>query len=986
MKKIIVSLIVLCGVFFWMNTYAAQTSLLHGTATWANVTMNFDDASTSTAAVMTNILSWDACGTNHRGFILTWHVNRKGNGYVYLSEPDGDNTVHSCTTIILSGSDFYLTWVGKTASGTWYKMTFNDIKLNYNKQKKAYYFSGDATDEALWSVPNWWTVYVTWLNLIDWNNTIVDYSALTGWNYVANGNSTWVNVILKDVGWNPVQILNNITVEIDSATGGLSWYTFLTWDEWKKVTLDVNTWVVTIPMYILKAVSSGSVDLKFSYSIADQSWHTSHIVTLSNLKTKKPLKNIKISFTWNVIVWNVFTGNFDYAYYSTGTIDYLWLSWNTNTNSKYGINLNLKNEIFTGKVIPKNKADTISKINSSYNLSSYTIWFNNFSNVKVKYSLNKTFSFDAYADKIVDYSKSFTGKILNTQFSWWNTNNTLSFKPVLRDSHGYVIPDVKFDIKIEDAWIANSYSGWDCNELSADYQTNCKALEFVFNWTTYSWSTDNVLWSKFNYKNNISVYSWVKVVSYKPITGWKLKFEITNLQNTSSGWNFTNSWNYLKLPSSYIGYIKNIVFKPFLKIRLQGLDDKENYVDINNSIYLKLQNMSKLRLWHIQYSLSGQITKPISGVSFATWGRLTWNQLQLTALSSQKLSKTILFSLNYHFDGAIKFNYNHGYYGYNIAWIWNLKLKPWSFYFNLWATYKVGWAFVNGMINETQKYSASVKNSLWATSNSISAKFYGAYNQLRRKVNYLLQWITPIDATLHNTIKPNNLNWWIKYYFCNPTYPTIMVNTWTYAGSNTIILKNCKLLIKWNITKNNINDNLVFFLFDDNGSSLDSSGYLTRESNIYIANNVSDIHAALLTKWSIFTIHGNSIHKDNVLLPNRTYSLNDRQLYIGGALMWRDNVWGSFLVAWKNKFTIWWSKKIGDNWNFWWVDSAFKLRNIAQVFDINFWRWFRYGNWDNSIAPSWYSNYCKAHKKQKWCKYPVYIQYDPAIKNNILFK
>jgi hypothetical protein len=36
----------------------------------------------------------------------------------------------------------------------------------------------------------------------------------------------------------------------------------------------------------------------------------------------------------------------------------------------------------------------------------------------------------------------------------------------LRDKHDYVIPDVKFDIKIEDAGIANSYTGWDCNEIS----------------------------------------------------------------------------------------------------------------------------------------------------------------------------------------------------------------------------------------------------------------------------------------------------------------------------------------------------------------------------------------------------------------------------------------------------------------------------------------------------------------------------------------
>ena len=55
MKKVIFGLMFVFAVFFWINTYADNTaSLLHWTATWDNVTMDFDNTDTSTAAVLIN--------------------------------------------------------------------------------------------------------------------------------------------------------------------------------------------------------------------------------------------------------------------------------------------------------------------------------------------------------------------------------------------------------------------------------------------------------------------------------------------------------------------------------------------------------------------------------------------------------------------------------------------------------------------------------------------------------------------------------------------------------------------------------------------------------------------------------------------------------------------------------------------------------------------------------------------------------------------
>ena len=543
MKKLVFALILVFAVFFWVNTYADNTaSLLHWTATWDDVTMDFDTG-TSTAAVLINSFTWNACGTDYSGFLLTWHVNRSWNWYVYFSEPDGDDTVHSCTAIILSWTDFYLTGVAKTDSDTWAKMTFNNIKLNYSSSDKVFYFSGDAIDDHLWSVPHWGAVYVSWLNLIDWSNTIVDYSNLTGWDYIANGNSTWVNVILKDVGWNPVNVIDKITVEITSTNSNLSWYTFLSWDDTKKLTLDVSNWIVNIPMYILKAVDTGSVSLRFSYDVADMDGNTSHTVTLSNIKTKKPVSNIDLSVSWTSIVWEDTTWSFNVSYVNNNQwkINFISITWTTSTVNSYNLKLLFSsNTWFIAKVYPQNSNNTFSKINSTYNISSYTLWFSNFSGVKVVHPISTGLTFISYADKRVDYSKSFQGLILNNQFTWWNINNTLEIKPILRDKNWYRIPDIEFNLKIEDAWIANSYSGWDCDEIAEGYQTSCKALQFSFDWNIYSWNIDSVEWTTFNYQNSASIYSGVKIISYKPVTGWKLKFDITGLKNTISSWNFTD--------------------------------------------------------------------------------------------------------------------------------------------------------------------------------------------------------------------------------------------------------------------------------------------------------------------------------------------------------------------------------------------------------------------------------------------------------------
>ena len=972
--------LILIGFF---STSFALTSLLHGKATGPNVTMNFDD-DYSNVWVIVDQFKDNVCGTNYPGFLLTWHVNREGNGYVYFNEDDWDNSVNTCVAIILSGGKFYLTGVGKTDSWEGYKMFFDDIKLNWNNTDKKYYFSGEAVDDALGVVDNWTGVSVSGLNLIDWSKTIVDYSWLTGGTLYANGTSGTLNIILKDVSGLEVKTIDYITGEIISSN--ITGYVFFDTGASVKKKFSVNDGIVSIPLYILKAVSNGEITIKFEYSIPDIDGNYSHEITLKNINIQNPVKDIYPVISDNLIVWNTWGVNILTSYYSTGLISsYEILPLTVITDSKYRlVSSSLSWNILSLKIVPNNPDDTLSVVDVTGTISEIKLKFNEFWWKEVLYNINRSIFLHAYADKRVDYNKSFTWLVLSTIYTWGDVTNTLTFYPVLRDKNWYRIPDVKFDIKIKDAWVADSYTGWDCNELEAGYQTTCKALQFMLWDKIYSGSIGSVLWSSFSYISTWSVYTGIKVISYKPVTWWTLEFNISNIQNISTWWDFKNSGDYIKL-DSYSGYIKNIVFKPFLQLRLQWLDDEENYVDINNTILLKFANFSSYPITNFSYDLTGQITYPSIWVDFVTGKVLTWENLAINANSVIYNDLNVLFKLDYTFDDNIKFNYNHGFYTYTLGnWIWSLVLRPRDFYFNLWGTYKIWGAFIDGIVNTVQKYSANVKTTLGRRQPAISVKFVNIYNQLRKKVNYLLQGVKPESS---NSIDVNNLDGGLKYYTCGNNGYLVTVNGGSYKGNNLIVLRNCKLLIKGNIYKSDNKSTLVFFLFDDKTADLSSPLYLDRISNIYIAENVSDIEAWLFTKGSIFTIDGDNPTDSSIYMVNRSTHINDKQLYIKGSLMAKNNVGGSFLIEGENKFTIGASKKINPNMMFWGKHSPVELRNIAQIFDINFWRGFKY-SWNNSIDPNWYSTHCNStvRTKEVWCKYPVYIQYDSSIKNNILFK
>ena len=983
MKKIISIVLFLFTLFasvYW------NTSLLNGTATGDNVKMDFSD-SDSLVWVEIDAYTWNICNTWKSWFPLTWYVNREWNWFVYFSEDDGDDTVDTCVSIVLSGSDFYLTWVWATDSWTWYAMHFNNIKLNYDASLQAYKFDGEAIDDALWAVSNWTDVYVTWLNLIDWSKTIVDYSELTWWKY-ANWTSGTVNIFLKDVAWNPVHIVDSLDIELTSTSSDIDGYTFLNtnWD--KKVTLDVDTdtWGLKIPVYIIKAINNWEIELKISYKISDTDWNTDHTLKFDDIELKNPVEKMDITFPGTSIVWVLWTWDIDVSYYEKWLIDNTTTTWYVSTDSKYTIeisNFSAEEWQFNLLVKPSNVDDTLSKVDSKFESSKYNVKFDEFGWKVVSYDKNFDVDFVSFADKRVDYDKSFSWLNLSwiSYIAW---SGSIDIKPILRDKNWFRIPDVSYNIKLKDANEWSVYSTWDCNEIQWSYQTDCTALQFISNSNLYSWNVDGVLWTSFAYEVGDSDYKNISIISYKPITWWKIDFEITDLKNIKTDWNFTNSGDYIDLPS-FDGKIENIHFSPYLNIRLAGLDDDLNYVDINNSLQFKLKNILSTDI-KVTYNLSWEITKPIDWVEFREWWKLTWENITLNSQDEKSNLEDVLFSFDYMYNEDVKFNYNHWQYTIDTNDVaWELVLVPWDFYFNLWWTYKFWWVYVSWLINKIQKYATSVKNSMWKSTN-MATNFSHIYNKLRKKVAFIIQWLTA--DTTSSEIKFNKLNWWVKYYKCVWTNEMLTIWTWTYHNSNLVIIEDCKLFIKWNIYKWNNNDNLVIFAFNSKkNEDLRDSNFLEEKSNIYIAENVSDIEAALFTKSSIFTIDWSEITdvKNQINMSNRIYTVNDKQLYINGSVMSKNNIGWSFLVAWEDKFTIWSSLKVFKNSWIWWASSTSELRSIAQIFDFNSFRWFKF-DWANSLSEDWYSSYCKNHKTEEWCRYPVYIKYDSTIRQNILFR
>ena len=1012
MKKLIFILWLFFSFAFFVSAWNIQ--FVQWIATGDNINLNFD-ASWSKVFIDLSDFKWNVCWLNYSWYELSWYVDTEIAWYVYFSNNDNNSVVNSCVWLVLSWSDWYVKWTWAMNIDSWSTIYFDGIKLIWKDTDKRYYFSWQAITSSVWKVEKFDWVYISWLDLIDWTKTLVDYSDCKNWIIYANWQSCNLKIRLRNSWWLPVNSLYSINASIDSVNSDYNNKIFLTtW--WKTFsTFPVTNWTINIPIYILKPASWLNLNIKLGYSVFSVNGNDEKILTLTGIKILNPIKQVGFSNISANIIWESTSWNYNLQFYSTGLLNnfnkfnFIWsLSVIWTWSDKYAFSWWTSNQnwnVFSFVIYPKDINYNQSVVDVTiytwkviYDFDSY---FNGATG-EYDFSLENEPNVRLYADKRVDWWKS---EIVWLDFSWndfkaIDSTNYPKFKFILRNYKWYIIPDVSVDLLFKDNGIANSYSWWDCDEIQIWYQTDCKWLLFDYSWNYYSWVLDWKLWAYFDYLASGSNFKDIWIVSLKPIT-WdsSIYFKIRNIKNTSSLWSsFENSGSYIWM-SLKTGNIVNLHYLPSLNLDLRWLDEDDNYIDINNEIYVWLENTSNINLYDVSYNLSWEIIFPTDGsVNFTTWywDILTGSTWLILSNNDYKSLSKVLLKISYFYDSWVVLNYNYGSYTYNIKnfeWIniWKFNLKPWNFWFNLWAKYKFGWVFVLWLINKVEKRTASVKNVIWRwnwSSAIVGLSFVDIYNKLLKKAYKLSAWLNKENTF---SINPNYLSWWIKYYRCNDN-EIITIWTWTYEWNNTLLVENCRILIKWNIYKSSTWDNLIIFAYSMKDKyDISNPNYLDNYSNIFIAENVSDIQASLLTKWTIITINGDVVNDNNIITSSRTYTINDKQLTIFGSIMSKNTIGWSFLIKWTNDsyYSVlpWW-KKIYKNDNLRWYTDLLEKEKIFQIFDVNFFRGVKLWNWSFSYDPNWFSYYCKdfwSNMPEK-CKYPVLIIYDPSYKQSDLFK
>jgi len=1009
-RRIIFILISLIN--FLYISFAAE-ALVNWVATWANVKLDFDKNLSNVYVDLT--LKSNVCWLWINWFQLSWYVWTDTIWYVYFNEPDWNDNVSSCVALYWDDTDkaFVMTWIGSYEASESDFIRFDNIKFVFDKSKKKFFWSGIAYTNTIWVVNSWNNVYISWINLIDWNKTRIDYSDCSDGNNYVNWYPCYIKILLEDNAGNIVSVLDNMKVSFINIPNQLNNKLFLTtwWDILSYIKVD--NWLMKIPVYILKDFS-WYISIELSYDIPDTEGKYSHNIVNIPVNVISPIKQVVYENINTPIIWeNVYT-IIRPIFYDTWLIDlsrWYYFSWRlyiaTEPDKFYFKSWQIqKDYILKFSIWPNDLNYNRSYIDiSPYSGNNvFVVKFGSYFNGatwEIIISWNNMFRI--YADKRVDWAKSqiVWTDFASTEFMAGDFNISPTFKILLKNHNGIIIPDVNFNMQLIDANSTNNFKNWDCDEVTNWYQTSCKSLVFEYNWQVLSWTINGKQWVWFIYKVLWSNYWDVKLVSFKPIKWGKIYFKISGLSNNNSSWTNWNNW-YLSM-SIKEWYIINLSYKPFLKLSLKWLNGTKNYVDVNDNFYFVLSNLSKYNIRLNELHLSWKVVEPNDGsVSIVAWygDSIDFENIFISSNSEKDTLKTLKLSFDYDYDSGVVISYASWYYKYAIGNYWTFTLKARPEIFDLNIVFKLAGVFIDGLINKVQKWKTSVRNNIWKTNanNKIMTSLSKVYNFLNRKAHKMIAGLRPIKINWYTyLLNSNNLNWWVKYFYCpagSDSY--IFFNTWTFYGDNTILVRNCKIIIWWNLFKWDKNSRLVIFAFKDNYGIIPlDSNWWDSDTTIYINPNVSDIEASILTYGSIFTLSqyvGNwsNITYDMIFIPNRTNIINQKQLYIYWSLLSRNTIWWWFLVKEKDGneyFTIWWWYKIKRDYNIWWNSGLDNIWKIVQAFDLNFWRWLRFGTswW---YAPDWYSIYCKnfGTNKPELCDYSVIVRYDNAIKQNILFR
>jgi hypothetical protein len=295
--------------------------------------------------------------------------------------------------------------------------------------------------------------------------------------------------------------------------------------------------------------------------------------------------------------------------------------------------------------------------------------------------------------------------------------------------------------------------------------------------------------------------------------------------------------------------------------------------------------------------------------------------------------------------------------------VWEKNVKA---YYNVDSTLSVNfrWTYVEWLYSNAAKWLYELlRKSEWTYASSQMSHSQStvnikniAYNNIIKNVTKAVRWHKNNCSSVGVDIK------WICYNKWN-----ITINWWTVEWKSLIFAKWWDIIIDWNIKKFPKDSLLtIVAVSDDNGNW----------GHVYIANNVTNIDAIIVTEKWIFPkgAKDDSNYMLEVVKGNKNSELKN-QLVIYGLVISRWN-------------TIGWSIKI--NWKYvlpggkeieWTSDNFYK----AAIYDLNYLRRYHkiFNPGQDACDPRNNSSYwstCNKLNENKYWTFPVVIIYDPAIK------
>ena len=302
--------------------------------------------------------------------------------------------------------------------------------------------------------------------------------------------------------------------------------------------------------------------------------------------------------------------------------------------------------------------------------------------------------------------------------------------------------------------------------------------------------------------------------------------------------------------------------------------------------------------------------------------------------------------LDYSLEGEVGTKDVKAYYGINS----NLSVNyRWVY---------VEWLFSNSSkwLYELLRKSDYKSSQMWKSQDTYLMK-NEAYNNIIRNVTKLVRWLDITCSNINGDIK------WICYNNWD-----ITINWWTVKWKSLIFAKWWNIVINWNIKKDKSDSLLTIVAVSDD----DWNWW-----HVYIANNVTNIDAIIVTEKWVFPIGAKSNLKNYMLKVvkwNKNSELNN-QLVIYGLVISRWNtIWWSIKINWK--YVLPWGKEIE-----WTPDNFYR----AAIYDLNYLRRYHkvFNLWKEACDPRDNSSYwssCNKLDQTKYWTFPVVIIYDPAIK------